>query len=79
MLTPVLLCFMLSGPADADRIKSDAKDAGQQVGQAAKKVGKFFGKAGRKVGQAAKEGGKETGKAGKEFGHGVRDAVKEGK
>ena len=59
MLTPVLLCFMLSGPADADRIKSDAKDAGQQVGQAAKEGGKETGKAGKEFGHGVRDAVKE--------------------
>ena len=70
MFIPVLFSAALAlGPQGSP--KQELKEAGKEIGHAAKKGGKAIAK-------VAKKGGKAIGKGAKEAGHGVKDAF-EGK
>lgn len=68
------VCFSLAllalpAPSPADGVKEDLKQAGRQIGQAAKKGGKALGR-------GAKTAGKGIAKGAKEAGRGIKEAVK---
>ncbi len=79
MIAPALALLLLTAaPQDTkERIKSDVKEAGREIGKAGQKVGHAFKEGGKKVGKAAKPAAQAVGKGAKKAGKGIAEGAKE--
>jgi hypothetical protein len=79
-VAPVLIILLATTQSIPDRIEADARDAGQQIVVAFRKVGGTFKAMGQDVGEGTKETGLAIGHAAKggglAVGHGAKEAGK---